>query len=114
LQIHEAGEVEEYLLLQGLIPTWSAPSPPDTRSVSGYSKEQRTHKIVTLLQCSTMATISSAECHTDHHQLHTSYLFAEDALGDADGNTQMSSNHAAVCHGFCSDQRCIGWRIDAT
>ena len=30
------------------MPTWSAPSPPVARSVSGYSKEQRTQTFVTL------------------------------------------------------------------
>ena len=89
--------MEVYLLLQGFIPTWSAPSPPVARSVSGYSKEQRTQTFVTLLQRrrTQHQLCCQYECHTDHRQLRKIYLFAED-VEDADDNNRMAVGSLSI------------------
>lgn len=69
-----------YLLLQGFIPTWSAPSPPpETRSVSGYSKEQRTQTVVTFLQ--RRRTQHELGC---QHEIRRNYLLSEDTADNSD------------------------------
>lgn len=69
--------MEMYVLLQGLIPTWSAPSPPFARSVSDYSQNNRTQTNVnasTQMTADRISTDASMNPHTDHRQLHNSIV----------------------------------------